>query len=300
MRDYFIKKIKKKSMKKEVVFLVFFLFCNTILAQHPLRHFLQSKDVLSHHIPYGNNPIAGHYVQAKDAKIYYEVYGKGQPILVLHGGIFGSTVEMAKIIDSLSIRFQVIAVSTRGHGKSEIGTEPMTLEQRARDVRAVIDAVTQEKVMLLGFSDGGYTAYKIASIYPDRVKKVIVIGAGVLKPGLRDFNFNFDEAMALDFDFWEQQKALMPEPKRLNEVFQQITNCYNQLTIDEKVLGAIQCPVLVMAGDRDEGNSVKNVLQAALLIPNHQLAIIPNAGHPVFIANFNATWASIAPFINEK
>jgi pimeloyl-ACP methyl ester carboxylesterase len=65
-------------------------------------------------------------------------------------------------------------------------------------------------------------------------------------------------------------------------------------------LGAIQCPVLVMAGDRDEGNSVQNVLNAALLIPNHQLAIIPNAGHPAFIINFNATWASIVPFIKEN
>lgn len=288
-------------MKKSVlVFLVFVLFSNTILAQQPLRYFMQSKDVSAHHIPYGNNPKAGHYVQANDAKIYYEIYGKGQPVVVLHGGMFGSTIELAKIIDSLSVSFQVIAVSTRGHGKSEIGTEPLTLEQRAHDVRAVIDAVTQEKVMLLGFSDGGYTAYKFGSMYPDRVKKMIVIGAGTLHPGLRDFNFNFDQAMALDVDFWKQQKALMPEPNRLKEVFQQIANCYDQLTIDEKVLGIIQCPVLVIAGDRDEGNSVKNVLQAALWIPNHQLAIIPNAGHPAFIVNFNATWASIVPFVNEK
>ena len=106
--------------------------------------------------------------------------------------------------------------------------------------------------------------------------------------------------MALDVDFWKQQKALMPEPNRLKEVFQQIANCYGQLTIDEKVLGTIQCPVLVMAGDRDEGNSVQNVLQAASWIPNYQLAIIPNAGHPAFIVNFNATWASIAPFIKEN
>lgn len=288
-------------MKKLViVFLVFVLCCNAIWAQQPLRHFMQSKDVYAHHIPYGNNPKAGYYVQVKDAKIYYEIYGKGQPVVVLHGGMFGSTVELAKIIDSLSVRFQVIAVSTRGHGKSEIGTEPLTIEQRVHDVRAVIDAVTQEKVMLLGFCDGGYTAYKFGSMYPDRVKKMIVIGAGILHPGLRDFNFNFDQAMVLDVDFWKQQKALMPEPNRLKEVFQQIANCYNQLTIDEKVLGIIQCPVLVIAGDRDEGNTVQNVLQAALWIPSHQLAIIPNAGHPAFIVNFNATWASIAPFLNQK
>jgi pimeloyl-ACP methyl ester carboxylesterase len=137
-------------------------------------------------------------------------------------------------------------------------------------------------------------------MYPDKVKKMIVIGAGVLYPGLRDFSFNFNQAMEMDAEFWAQQRALMPEPNRLKEVFQQIAACYSQLTVGAELLGAIQCPVLVMAGDRDEGNSVQNVLNAALLIPNHQLAIIPNAGHPAFIVNFNATWASIAPFIKEN
>ncbi|MFH6970102.1 alpha/beta fold hydrolase [Flavobacterium petrolei] len=288
-------------MKKLILaFLIHVVFCSSVFAQKPLRHFMQSKDEQINTIPYGNNPLAGHYVQSKDAKIYYEVYGKGQPIVLLHGGLFGSTVEMAKIIDSLSVRFQVIAISTRGHGKSEIGTEPLTLEQRANDVLAVIRKVTPEKVMILGFSDGGFTAYKFGSMYPEEVKKMIVIGAGVLYPGLRDFSFNFNQAMEMDSEFWAQQRDLMPEPNRLKEVFQQIATCYSQLTVGAELLSSIQCPVLVMAGDRDEGNSVQNVLNAALLIPNHQLAIIPNAGHPAFIVNFNATWASIAPFIKEN
>ncbi|TRX02000.1 alpha/beta fold hydrolase [Flavobacterium gawalongense] len=287
-------------MKKGVVvFIVYVVFCCSAFGQKPLRHFMQPPNVINN-IPYGNNPQAGHYVQSKDAKIYYEVYGKGQPIVVLHGGLFGSTTEMARIIDSLANDFQVIAISTRGHGKSEIGVEPLTLEQRANDVLAVIHEATKEKVMILGFSDGGFTAYKFGSMYPDKVKKMIVIGAGVLYPGLRDFNFNFNQAMEMDTEFWAQQRALMPEPNRLEEVFKQVSNCYNQLTVGAALLGSIQCPVLLMAGDRDEGNSVQNVLNAALLIRNHQLAIIPNAGHPAFIVNFNAAWASIAPFIDEK
>ena len=287
-------------MKKlVVVFLGSVVFCFSAFGQKSLRHFMQAPNIINA-IPYGNNPQAGHYVQSKDAKIYYEVYGKGQPVVLLHGGLFGSTIEMAGFIDSLSVNFQVIAISTRGHGKSEIGTESLTMEQRANDVLAVINQLTKEKVMILGFSDGGFTAYKFGFMYPDRVKKMIVIGAGILYPGLRDFNFNFNQAMALDPEFWDQQRTLMPEPKRLEDVFKQVSNCYNQLTVGATLLGSIQCPVLVIAGDRDEGNSVQNVLNAALLIPNHQLAIIPNAGHPAFIVNFNAVWAAVAPFINEK
>ncbi len=58
-------------MKKVIVFLVYVIFCSNVFAQKPLRHFMQSKDEQINTIPYGNNPLAEHYVQSKDAKIYY-------------------------------------------------------------------------------------------------------------------------------------------------------------------------------------------------------------------------------------
>lgn len=264
-----------------------------------MRRFLQPAEVVNK-IPYGNNPRAAHYVQSIDAKIYYEVYGKGRPIVLLHGGLFGSTIEYAQLIDSLKLHYKVIAISTRGHGRSDIGSEPMTLEQRAKDVVAVINSVTSEKVMIVGFSDGGFTAYHVASLYPDKVERMVVIGAGILYPGLRDFSFNYEKAIQLDTLYWKQQRAIMPQPERLEEVFRQIANCYSKVTVGKEFLGSIKCLVLVMAGDRDEGNSVQNVLNAALLISNHQIAIIPNAGHTALNENFNAAWGGIAPFIKAQ
>ncbi len=248
-------------------------------------------------IPYGANEKAGHYVQANDAKIYYEVYGKGRPIVLLHGGLFGSTVEFAAFIDSLQQGFQVIAISTRGHGKSNLGTEPLTLEQRANDAMAVINAVTTDSVMVLGFSDGGYTAYKLGAMFPNRIKKMVVMGAGELYPGLREFNFTAKQAVEMDKAYWEQQLELMPEPQRLEEMVAQIGNCYNHLTVGKDLLGNIKCPVLVLAGDRDQGNSVEHVVNAARMIPRHQICIIPNTTHTVFLENWQAVWASIAPFL---
>ena len=69
-----------------------------------LRHFMQANPSSANKIQYGNNSKAGHYVNAGDAKIYYETYGKGQPIVILHGGIFGSTYEMFQFIDSLKTK----------------------------------------------------------------------------------------------------------------------------------------------------------------------------------------------------
>lgn len=249
--------------------------------------------------PYGNMERAGHYVQAKDAKIYYEVYGKGQPIVLLHGGLFGSIVEMSDFIDHLKNDYQVIAINTRGHGKSTLGAEPMTLRQRADDAMAVINAVTNDSVTLIGFSDGGYTAYQLAAMYPNRVKKMVVMGAGALSPGDREFNFTAAQAKQMDPAFIAQHLRLNPEPDRLEEMFAGVCACYNKVTVGKEMLSAIQCPVLVMAGDRDGGNPVERVVSAARHIPQHQISIISNTGHGCFLENWQAVWASVVPFLKD-
>jgi len=271
---------------------------NSLTPNTQLIRAFQPPDVVNK-IPYGANEKAGHYVQANDAKIYYEVYGKGQPIVLLHGGLFGSTVEMAAFIDSLQQDFQVIAISTRGHGKSELGSEPLTLEQRANDAMAVINAVTKDSVMVLGFSDGGYTAYQLGAMFPNRIKKMVVMGAGELYPGLKEFKNTAKQAVERDKAYWEQQLKLMPEPERLEEMFAQVSNCYSKATVGKALLGTIKCPVLVLAGDRDQGNTVEHVVSAARMIPKHQISIIPNTTHTVFLENFPAVWASMAPFLKE-
>ncbi len=278
--------------------LIFVLFFIEVSAQQSLRRFLQPTTVVNK-IPYGANPKVAHYAISGDARIYYEVYGKGDPFVLLHGGLFGSSIEMASFIDSLSKKYQVIVISTRGHGKSELGSSPITLTQRATDVLNVVRAITNEKLILLGFSDGGYTAYQFGAMFPDRVKKMIVIGAGEIYPGSRSFGITSKQAIALDSAYWAQQISIMPQPERLEELFQGVANCYNKLTVGKDLLGSIKCPVLVMAGDRDHGNPVQRVLNAALMISNHQLSIVPNAGHPAFLDNFAAVWAAIVPFINE-
>lgn len=278
--------------------LLVLLIGTNIQAQQTLRRAFQPANVVNR-IPYGNNPKAGHYVQTKDAKIYYELYGKGQAIVLLHGGLFGSIVEFSDFIDQLKQNYQVIAISTRGHGKSEIGTEPLTLEQRANDAMAVINAVTKNRVIVLGFSDGGYSAYKLGSMYPERVKKMIVIGAGEIRPGLREFNFTAKQAMEMDKLFWKQQLKIMPEPKRVEDLFTQVANCYNNVSVSKDLLSTLKCPVLVMAGDRDGGNPIERVVSAARFIPNSQICIIPNTGHGCHNENFPATWASILPFLKN-
>lgn len=283
---------------KAILLSLLTLFClPTYSQQQTLRHFMQVNPSPAHAVQYGNNPKAGHYVNAGDAKIYYEVYGKGKPVVILHGGIFGSTYEMYQFIDSLSKNYQVIAVSTRGHGKSELGTQPITYEQKANDILAVINAVTKDSVVVLGFSDGAYTGYKLASMYPAVVRKLIAIGATELYPGLRDFSFDVKQALALDSTYWKQQFTLMPEPQRLQEMFTLLGSMYNKLTLKKDFFQTIHCPVLLMAGDRDQSNPPQRVIATAQMIPHSQVGVIPNSTHGVFLENFPAVWACVLPFI---
>lgn len=295
--------MKKMFLKTKVIASFLFVFvCFSGYSQdlQNLRYFMQDSSSTVSAIPYGNNPSAGHYVKSGDAKIYYEVYGTGSPVVVLHGGIVGSTLEMGRFIDSLSQNYRVIAISTRGHGKSEIGTVVPGYEQKAKDVNTVLETESKEKAIVLGFSDGAYTGYFFAKEYPHKIDRLVAIGAGEWERGDRNFSMNSKSAFAMDERYWEQQMMIRPQPERIDEWFNSLNKYYNNLEISENVFAEVRCPVLVLAGENDQNAPLNTVLSAYRMLPNSQLSIIPNAPHPVFQVNFPAVWESITPFLNQK
>ena len=262
-----------------------------------IRYFMQKPDAKGSDTPYGNNTGAGHYVQADDAKIYYEVYGKGKPIFVFHGGGVGTPYEMGQMIDNLRKNYRVIVVSTRGHGRSEIGHSELTYEQKANDMLAVMKDVTDEPAVLLGFSDGAYTAYKVASMYPDRVERIVSIGAGTLKPGFFNGEMKVDDLAKIDAAFIEQQKKIMPEPERYQEFCTKYMNFWSKMEVGEDFLRTIRCPVLLISGDEDDHAPLVTMVEAEQYIPKASLCVVPKAWHTAFLDNFDVTWTAIEQFL---
>lgn len=82
-------------------------------------------------------------------------------------------------------------------------------------------------------------------------------------------------------------------------MFAGVSVCYNKVTVSKDLLSIIKCPVIVMAGDHDDGNPIERVVSAARYISKHQISIIPNTGHGCFLENFDAVWASIEPFLKK-
>jgi pimeloyl-ACP methyl ester carboxylesterase/ketosteroid isomerase-like protein len=286
-------------MKNILVLLLSFLILPAYSQQKEVKSMKAFMDTTlrTGEIPYGDNPSAGHYVNSGDAKIYYEIYGKGKPLVMLHGGIAGSTYEMADLIDQFSKYYQVIAISTRGHGKSGLGTQPHSYQQKAKDVIAVLNAVTKDSVTVFGFSDGGYTGYYLASMFPERVKQMVIIGAAETHPGDYKMNMKVSDMMQLDKLYWEQQLRLMPEPNRLQEMFDKVGDAVGKLDISKDFFSTIKCPVLVMAGNHDQFVSTQRVVNASKMIPNAELSIIPNATHGAFIENFPVVWEATSSFL---
>ncbi len=263
------------------------------------RYFMQgdSKGVKT---PYGDNVKIGKYVRAGDAKLYYEVYGKGEPILILHGGGVGSPYEMGRLIDDLRKNHKVIVMSTRGHGRSEIGDAPLTYEQKANDAIAVLNAVGEQKVQIVGFSDGAYTAYKIAAMYPARVERITAIGAGTLKAGYFGDSMRIEDLAAIDADFVEYEKTIMPEPERWQDFCNKYIQFWHNMSVGGEIFRAIKCPVLLIVGDEDDHAPVITVLEAHQFIPNSRLCVIPKAWHSAFLDNYEMTAQAILPFVNSK
>ena len=262
-----------------------------------MRYFMQAPDAKGSDTPYGNNTAAGHYVQAGDAKIYYEVYGEGKPLFVFHGGGVGTPYEMGQMIDNLRKNYRVIVVSTRGHGRSEIGHSELTYEQKSNDMLAVMKEVTDEPAVLLGFSDGAYTAYKVASMYPERAERIVAIGAGTLKPGFFGGEMKVADLEKIDAAFIEQQKKIMPEPERYQEFCTNYMNFWSKMEVGEDFLRTIECPVLLIAGDEDDHAPLVTMVEAEQYIPKSSLCIVPKAWHTAFLDNFAVTWTAIERFL---
>lgn len=291
--------MEKLTMKK-LVLTALFIGANLTANAENLRYFGQTTDSYQSQTDYGNNTAKGRYAVSDGTRIYYEVYGQGEPIVVLHGGLVGSVAEMGQFIDKLSQNRQVIAISTRGHGKSEVGNAIPSYEQKAKDIQAVLQQQNIAKTDLLGFSDGAYSALMFAKNHPAQTQKIVAIGAGEWKQGFRNLgDGNFEAFAQLDPAYWQQQATIRPNPNATPAWFAGSIQYYNQLNFGENVFKSIDAKVLMLVGEDDQNAPLDTVISAYKMLPNADLAVIANTPHPAFAVNFEAVWQQIEPFLNQ-
>jgi pimeloyl-ACP methyl ester carboxylesterase len=258
-------------------------------------------------IPYGNNPEAGKYVTVKGTKIYYETYGSGKPLLLLHGSILGYIDEFSLFIPELSKQFKVIAPALRGHGKSEIGEEPFSYALFAEDAIAVLKQEGVDSASVLGFSAGAITGYYLAANYPKTITKLVALAGVVHSDSYRPAALQYLKSLKIENlekqfpDFIPARKKIMVQPNRYQELINRLSKTWvaGSYTAPAKP-GDIRCPVLNIGGDRDYYFSAGAFVSVYEQIPGSQLAIIPNADHVAMIQSKLILTALILPFLTNS
>lgn len=223
---------------------------------------------------YGKNPAAGTTFTFNGNRFYYETYGSGEPLLLIHGNgeSIGSFKEQ---IGVFAQHRKVIAMDSRGHGRSELGPDKLTYEQMAEDSNAFLDYLKLDHVAVLGWSDGGIIGLLLAIHHADKIGKLAVMGANLEPQAAYPW--------AVD-GIGKLRRRLLVElahstnPKPLQFQLQLLDLLGNQPHIPLSDLHRIQIPVLVMAGDRDVIRD-EHTLAIFHALPNSQLAIFPGATH---------------------
>ncbi len=217
---------------------------------------------------YGSNPSAGHYAKINGIDMYYEIYGNGKPLLMLHGN--GGSIDAFKFqIPFFEKYFKVIAVDSRLQGKSGGSVDTLSYDMMAADFAALLDYLQIDSAYVLGWSDGGIDGIILAMNYPSKVKKLAVSGANTVP-----------DTSAISIKDINEMKSVVSNPAT-----SQIEKTLNRMLIDQPQIAysdlkKISCPVLVMAGDRDfvkPGHTLK-IFQS---IPFANLCIFPDSGHGV-------------------
>jgi len=255
-------------------------------------------------IEYGSNPQAGKYVESSGAKIYYEVYGEGHPLVMLHGALYGYIDEYSKHIPHLSKHFKVIAIGSRGHGRSALGKEPFSFALLAKDVNAVLDNEQITAASFFGFSTGANLARYFNAHYPSYVTRLVCMAGGVEnKPeGIeRIKKMTFASFEENNKKFVDYRKSQMPEPARYPEVIENLKLLWlDKEFLKKDAFASVQNPVLIIVGDRDDYYDVEQTVEVYRNTPTGRLYVAPNRNHVGLLFDEGVLLNTVIPFLLEK
>ncbi|HET7187330.1 MAG TPA: alpha/beta hydrolase [Gemmatimonadaceae bacterium] len=226
----------------------------------------------------GQASDVGHYADVNGIRMYYELHGTGQPLVLIHGG--GSTIatSFSRLLPVLAKSHRVIAVELQAHGRTSDRNAPESFAQDADDVAELLRQLNIPKADILGFSNGGSTALQIAIRHPARVNRLIAISAIYRRDGMPPEFWGFMER-AKFADMPQVLKdgflRVTPDSAKLLTMFERDRDrmiAFSDWNASD--LRGIQAPVLVVGSDQDVVR-VEHELELSRLLPHGRLAIFP-------------------------
>lgn len=248
------------------------------------------------------------YSEVNGLEMYYEIYGQGKPLVLIHGG--GSTIQTTfeKVIPLLAETRQLVCVELQAHGRTGDRNADLTFEQDADDIATLLKNLDIHQADFFGFSNGGTTALQIAIRHPQLMDK-LVLGSALSKRS------------GVPAPFWDfmKQASLDNMPAQLKEAYLKVASdpaglqvmhdrdakrMVNFKDIPDEQLRSIKAPTLIITGDKDV-ILPEHAIEMYRFITNSNLAIIPG-GHGAYIGeittlqpDFNIGDLVVIPVIEE-
>lgn len=257
-------------------------------------------------------PNKSGYAPVNGIKVYYEVYGEGKPIILLHGAFYTIGLNWSQLIPELSKTRKVIALEMQGHGHTPYSDRKLDIKTLASDVEGVMDYLKIDSADVAGYSMGGSIAYQFAVQSPKRLRKLIIISSSyktegflpVVNGAFKDFKPEFFDNTPLQTAY----DAVAPDTTKWRPfVNQMIAFAGVPFNVGDSNIAKITAPVLIISGDNDGTDKIELMKTYQLLgggisadlapMPKSQLAILPSQGHVSLMMQTTAILGYINSFL---
>ncbi len=267
----------------------------------------------------------GQYASVNGLKMYYEIHGTGQPLVLLHGGL-GGIVEFSQILPVLAKTRQVIAVELQGHGHTADIDRPLSFEQMADDIAALIKQLKLEKADILSFSLGGGVALQTVIRHPEAVRRLVIISTVYKRDGwypetlAQEASMNAEAAKAMmQTPIYQFYASVAPKPEDWPRLVTKVGQLLGKDYDWSAAVAAIKTPTLIMVGDGDRvrpehalemvralgggkmdgGMSALPGSQASAPL-RAQLAMLPSTTHFTILSRADLLLPIVTPFLDAS
>jgi pimeloyl-ACP methyl ester carboxylesterase len=238
------------------------------------------------------------YAPANGIKYYYEISGKGEPLLLLHGGL-GSTDMFKPIMPAFTAHRQVIAIDLQGHGRTELGTRKIDLQDLGDDIASVLTQLGYKNLDVMGYSFGGGVAFRLAVQHPAMVRRLALVSAGFAADGFypemreqqKQLNAGFAEAMK-PTPMYQSYVAVAPKPEDFPRLIQAMGDLMREPYDYSSDVQKLTMPTMLIFGDSDMyrpehivefykllGGGLRDAGWNRETMSKNRLAIIPDQTH---------------------
>ena len=239
-------------------------------------------------------PMNSGYAPANGIKVYYEVYGEGKPVILLHGAFYTIDMNWGELIPELSKTRKVIAIEMQGHGHTPYSERELSIPTLASDVEKVMDYLKIDSADIAGYSMGGSVAYQFAVQSPKRLRKLVIISSTYKSKGwlptVTNAMKNFKPELFDNSPMKAEYDSVAPDKTKWTKFLTQMFAFSGvPFNVGDSNISNISAPVLIISGDNDGLDKIELMKTYELLgggvcadlgqISRSQLAIVPSQGH---------------------